>query len=476
MLIYCNPMKINTLYLPGFSHRLCGSRRGSGYASQLAGRSLTLDGLAFLVAKFIPMGVFARAGQRDRVFTPWITFCAFFGQVLQRGSSCRDAVRRVQAWYLSAGSKVSVDDATGGYCQARNRLAFEVIFAAFEHLVALCQSRIRAADLWQGRTVKVIDGCGLSMPDTASNRKDFAYAPSQREGCGFPTGQLIGLFSLATGHLTGYVSSSWNLGEIPLATRLLKWMRPGEILLADRGFSGWGLIALCQSKGIDVVMRLHHRRSSGVAQQLWRKPQRTPNWEKPLWDTLPNELKVRVVRIRIQTRGFRTECLDIVTTLLDEVRYPDTAIAELFRLRWQVEIDFRDIKTTLGLDVLRTLSVPMIEKEILLQCIAYNLVRLLMLEAARHHDVTPSRLSFKGTISTMRAFAALFATNPKQAAMAYENLLLALAADPVPYRPDRSEPRAVKRRPKNYPRLNRPRHEMVVSRFCRRKSTIAPLN
>jgi hypothetical protein len=165
-----------------------------------------------------------------------------------------------------------------------------------------------------------------------------------------------------------------------------------------------------------------------------------------------------------------------VTTLLDEAAYPDAALAELFRRRWQVELFFRDIKTTLGLDVLRTRSPEMVEKEILLQAIAYNLVRALMLEAARQHDAPPLRLSFKGTVGVLQAFAPLFNPATKGAAQRYEDLLFALAAAPVPSRPDRSEPRAVKRRPKSYQLLTRPRGVMCVSTYRIQKSPIRALN
>jgi hypothetical protein len=455
-------MNMSTLYLPGFSHRLCG-RRSRSAAGQLAGRAGKLDGLAALIARFVPASGFAKAGQRDRIYTPWITFCAFLGQVLQRGASCRDAVRRVQAWHLAAGTGANVDGSTGGYCQARERLPLSLLQAAFARLVRRCTARAREADLWQGRTVKLVDGCGLSMPDTAANREVFAYAGGQRPGCGFPTGQLVGLFSLATGHLVRFVVSSWKAHEAPLTRQLVGWVNRGEVLLADRAFSNWGLIGLFQRKGVDVVMRLHQARKTGTGRVLWHKPQRQGSWEKDLWAELPESLTLRVVRFRVEVPGFRTEEIAVVTTLLDESNYPDAAIAELFRRRWQVEVNFRDIKTTLGLDVLRTLTPAMIAKEIYLQAIAYNLVRLLMLEAARQHDVPPTRLSFKGTVSTLRAFAPLFACSGREALDRFETLLLALAADPVPLRPDRSEPRAVKRRPKNYQRLTRPRHLMIVS-------------
>ena len=468
-------MRSTTLYLTGFSNRLCG-RRAETQARELRSKAQRLDGLAAIVARFIPVGSFANpAGKRDRVFTPWVTFCAFLGQVLQRGSSCQEVVRRVQAMHLALGDD-GVDDATGGYCQARKRLSVDLLRSAFRHLAQWCATRVRQEDLWQGRVVKVMDGCGLSMPDTDENRAAYPYAGGQKPGCGFPTGQLLGLFNLCTGHLVKFVVTSWKLHEAPLARQLVGWVNRGEVLLADRAFSNWGLIALFQNKGVDVVMRLHQARKSGTGRVHWRKPQRQGPWERALWQELPESLALRVVRFRVKTPGFRTEQIALVTTLLDEVAYPDAALAELFRRRWQVELFLRDIKTTLGLDVLRTRTPAMIEKEILLQTIAYNLVRALMLAAAKQHDVPPARLSFKGTVGVLHAFAPRFGPATHGAAQRYAELLRALAAAPVPLRPERSEPRAVKRRPKSYQLLTKPRREMRVSDSRRQKLTISPLN
>lgn len=461
-------MRINTLYLPGFSHRLCG-RRANPAAMQLSQRALKLDGLASLVARFVRQDQFDRLGARKRTYTPWITFCAFLGQVLHRGASCRDAVRRVQAWYLAAGSKRAVDDATGGYCQARTRLPLEVLREAFERLRERLDQRASKPQRWQGRVVKVIDGGGMSMPDTLANRAVYPYAAGQKEGCGFPTAQMVGMFDLVSGHLVKFAIGSWKLGELSLARQLVGWVNKGEVLLGDRGFGNWPFISLLQRKGVDVVARMHHLRKTGTGRVCWPKPQRKKGWEKCLWDELPVKLDLRVVRFRVQTPGFRTDEIAVVTTLLDEEAYPDQAIEELYLRRWQVEVNFRDIKTTLGLDVLRTQTPEMIDKEVYLQAIAYNLVRMLMVEAARQHEVPVSRLSFQGTVSTLRAFAPLFATSSRAAKERFEELLLALAADRLPHRPDRSEPRAVKRRPKVYQLLTNPREQMRVSKSRRLK-------
>jgi hypothetical protein len=306
--VYYNPLKINTLYLPGFSHRLCG-RRAPSSAAALSSRALKLDGLAAVVARFVPVGLFADVGERDRTYPPWVTFCAFLGQVLQRGASCRDAVRRVQAWHLAAGSSHSVDDATGGYCQARARLPLTVLRQAFDKLVDLLDRRSPDQDLWMGHKVKVLDGGGISMPDTEANRKVYPYAGGQRKGCGSPTGQLVGLFSLATGHLVRYVISSWRISETPLARELIGWIHRGEVLLADRGFCNWFFISLLFRKGVDVVMRLHQARVAGTGRVSWAKPQCKPGWSKCLWRELPDELTVRIVRFRRGIKGVITYLL-----------------------------------------------------------------------------------------------------------------------------------------------------------------------
>ena len=455
-------MRINTLYLPGFSHRLCGRRATEPVAGLAAAR---LDGLASVVARFIPAAVFEGVGQRDRIFTPWVTFCAFLGQALQRGASCREAVRRVQAWCLAEG-RPAPDDNSAGYCQARARLPLDCLRAAHAKLDTWCATKAELADRWQGRSIKVIDGCGYSMPDTKANREVYPYAGGQQPGCGFPTAKLAGLFSLDTGHLVRFAYASWKTSEMRLARQLVGWMEPGEIVLADRGFCGWGLIALLQRKRVDVVMRLHQARADGLGPARWPRPQRPETWDRALWRELPDDLPVRLVRFRIATPGFRTEVVTLATTLLDETQYPDAALAALYRRRWLVEGYFRDLKTTLGLDILRTRSPALIEREILVQAIAYNLTRALMLAAARTHAVPLARLSFKGALTTLRHWIPLFAIGVGSTAVIrrrYAELLLALATDLLPLRPNRVEPRAVKRRPKVYQLMTKPRHLMRVS-------------
>lgn len=458
-------MRINTLYLPGFSHRLCGGRAARAVERMECER---LDGFSRMVSKFISRGLFAGQGRRDRVFTPWVTFCTFLAQVLQRDCACREAVNRVQAWRTARG-KAAPSLSTAGYCQARGRLDVGLLRKIHEVLVGRLEAKSGTQGLWQDRPVKLIDGCGYSMPDTEENRAVYPYAGGQKAGCGFPTGKLVGLFSLA-GHLVRFSHASWKTHEIGLARLLVGWMAPGDVVVADRGFCGWGLIALLQRKGVDVVARLHQCRPGRPGIQRWPKPQLPETWSRSLWRELPKELVVRVVRFRVEVPGFRTEEVALATSLLDEKAYPDAVLIELYRLRWLIEGNFRDIKTTLGLDVLRTRTPAMIEREILMQALAHNLVRAVMQDAAHAHDAPLGRISFKAALTGMRQWAPLLLdASASECERRYLELLAVLASDLLPLRPNRSEPRAVKRRPKVYQLLNKPRRAMRVSKSRRQK-------
>jgi hypothetical protein len=447
-----------TLYLPGFSHLLSGSRPK---AQQLARETNALDGLAALVGRFIPAELFEpKEGQRKRAYPPWVTFIAFLGQVLSRGSSCREAVRRVQAW-ATASRRTVPDDSSSGYCQARERLATDTLKAAHEELGKWFGKH--HGELWCGRSVKVIDGTSVSMPDTPENREKWTYAPHQKPGCGFPTARLVGMFCLMTGRLVRFALATLHDHELVLARQLIAWIEAGEVALVDRGFCGWGYIALLHRKNVDVVARLHAARPPKPGTKVWEKPQRGANgWNKSLWDELPEKLTVRVIRFRTAVPGFRTQQIVLVTTLLDEQAYPDEAIIGLYRRRWAVELCFRDIKTTLGMDVLRCQSPELVEKEIWMQAFGYNLVRALMLEASWTYSVPLDRLSFKGTVDTLRQWTPLFAPAIFAFIRARKELLRIIAADQVPDRPNRYEPRLRKRRPKQYPFLGAPRRKARV--------------
>ncbi|RRK01622.1 IS4 family transposase [Opitutaceae bacterium TAV3] len=463
-------MKIKMLYLPGFSHHLCGSRSRKA-AVTLSSSAGQLGGLSEVGGRFLSPDVLSTGhGCRERVFSARMTFWTFLSQVLDRSCSCREAVRRVQAWYSGRGLSVP-DGATGGYCQARQRLPLEVLRKAFASVGLWIKQRHRDAYLWLGHRVKVIDGTGMSMPGHRAKSAAMALCRGAETGMrlsGRPTGRPVLPGNGPTGQICAQPMEKPH--EISLARQLVGWVHKGEVLLADRGFCGWGLIALFARKGVPVVFRLHQARKDKPGISQWKKPQRPQTWERCLWNELPCELVVRIVHFQVEVPGFRTRRIALATTLLDTARYPDNELAALYMRRWRIELFFKDIKITLGLDILRCLTPQMVEKEIWMQAIAYNMVRALMLETAITHDVDIERLSFKGTIDTLRSWLPLLLpAKPRKNRLLIHQITLRIASDQVPFRPCRVEPRAKKRRPKNFQFMTKPRHFMIVSASRRKK-------
>ena len=428
----------------------------------------SLGGLATLFGGyFTGLLVPARqgAGSRQRELPRVTVFWAFLGQVLLRGASCRWALTRVQADAVGRGQQPP-GDSTGAYCQARSALPLAWLQALFAALSRWFEPR--SPGQWRGRTVRLIDGTGFSMPDTAPNRRRWPYAGGQKRGCGFPTGKLVGLFCLHTGRMLAFAQGAWKAHDLSLARQLLGMLRASEVLVADRAYCGWLFLVQLLGQKVDFVIRLHQARTVRSSryrswQETWKKPQRPRGQSARAWKKQPEELTVRLVRFQVPVRGFRTRSVIVVTSLLDEKAFPDSALAELYGLRWQIELHYRQIKTNLSLDVLRGLSPQMIERELWMHALAYNLVRALLLETARAHAVPVERLSFKGALDALQAWAERALASRRHRRHARRTLLARLATDQVPLRPGRHEPRARKRRPKDYQLLNRPRHLMRIS-------------
>ena len=282
------------------------------------------------------------------------------------------------------------------------------------------------------------------------------------------------MFSLATGTLLDYAKGNKHQHELSLLHRLLDQFKPGDLALADRGFNCYTLLALLWTKNVPGLFRLHHARSgdlrkgkrSGKNDRLvvWKKPK---NWERrsylslALWNSIEPELPVRILRYSLCRAGYRTRSLTLATTLVDAQLYPAEQLALLYASRWQIELWFRDIKTSMGMEVLRCQSPKMIHKELEMFFIAYNLIRCLMIQASQEYAVDVQRLSFKGTVDSVRQFSVAIAQarSGKKQKELIDRLLQIIAADLVPDRPGRREPRAVKRRPKPYPLLNKHRRQ-----------------
>ena len=416
----------------------------------------------------------AGINSRERTFTAQVTFWAFVAQILSPGSSCREIVRRVEAWWRqTARGRVRLSASSSAYCQARARLDVDALALVNGQLCWSLEANVLGEERWLGgRAVKIVDGTGLSMPDTAANQALWPQPCSQQPSLGFPMMKLVGLFSLSSGALLETATGNLHVHESLLFRQLWPKLKKGDVVLADRGFCSYAALASLQQRGIDSVMRLHQMRradfrtgqSLGPEDRLliWTKPaQRTEAWSVEEFAALPQTLTLRMIRLRVSAKGFRTHAVVLVTTLLDPQACPADELRELYGERWNVELHFHQIKTLLAMDVLRCKSPELIEREVAMHRIAYNLVRSLMQRSAHLHHVPLGRISFKGSLDTLRHWSAAIAAageTPRKQDLLIAQMLSALARDLVPERPERSEPRAKKRRSKNYQLLTRPRH------------------
>ena len=435
-------------------------------------RQQSLCHLELLLAPFLPPGLLCQADEgansRERVFSVRRTFFGFLYQVLKPDTSCREIVRQIQALFAlhDAGQ---VDENTSAYCQARRRLPLDTLCRL---RVGVAAAGDKMAQCWHGLWPKVIDGTTVSAPDTPKNQRAYPQSRSQKPGCGFPLIRLLGIFSLSTGVLLDYAKANKHQPELRLLWKLLDCFKLGDLAVADRGFCSYVLIALLLLRGVQSLFRLHQARPADLRRGkrlgkndrlfTWLKPPQKPRWlPRSWWKKIPAELTVRVLRFKIRSPGYRPESVTLVTTLLDPQQYPAEEIAQLYLRRWKIELWFRDIKTSMGLEVLRCKSPKMLHKELEMFFIAYNLLRCLMVQASAINDMQLDRMSFKGTVDSVRQFSLAIAqarSKKKQQQLIIE-LLEVIARDEVPDRPDRREPRAVKRRPKAFRLLNQPRHQ-----------------
>jgi hypothetical protein len=459
---------MHTPFFPQFRPRLAALGRR---VKQLHQQSLCH--LELLLAPFLPPGLLAQADEglnsRERVYSLRRTFFGFLYQVLKPDTSCREIVRQIQALFgLHDGGPV--DENTSAYCQARKRLPLGTLGRVRVGVAAAGETMAKP---WYGLWPKLIDGTTTSAPDTSANQRAYPQSRSQKPGCGFPLIRLVGVFSLTTGVLLDYAKGNKHQHELRLLWKQRDHFKPGDLAVADRGFCSYVWLAWLLLRGVASLFRLHQRRPTDLRQGrrlgkndrlfTWSKPLQKPRWlPQSWWKKIAAKLTVRVIRFQLYSPGYRPTSVTLVTTLLDPLKYPAQEIAQLYARRWKIELWFRDIKTSMGMEVLRCKSPNMLHKELEMFFIAYNLIRCLIVAAGATNDVSLDRMSFKGTVDSVRQFSLAIAqarSKKKQNQLIVE-LLEVIARDEVPDRPDRLEPRAVKRRPKAYQLLNRPRHVM----------------
>jgi hypothetical protein len=464
---------MNTPFFPSWRPRLAALGRRTTRSL----RQSTLAQLQQHLRELLPAPLLSAQDEgpnsRDRVFSLRLTFECFVWQMLKPKTSCREVVRQVQA-LLRLHHRAPVDEGDSAYIQARQRLPRERLEKALKATAQVADQRAGGGGQLARRPVKVVDGSTTQLPDTAKNQKRYPQPSSQKPGCGFPVLRFVALMSLSSGAILQVACASLRSHDLRLFHRLWEFLKTGDIVLGDRAFGEYTTLAQLPRRGVDVVARLHHQRkidfrkgkrlAKGDSLFVWAKGcMQSRILSAKQWRLMPAQMTVRIIRFAAQIRGFRNRRITLVTTLLDPERYPAHQIIALYARRWRLELSLRDLKTTLGLEMLRCKSPAMAEKELLAYCLAHNLVRGLMAEAVARHQVDLERVSFKGALDALRQYSAAIgqARSGKMRRQLWEDLLLNLARDLVPRRPDRREPRAVKRRPKAYPLLNRPRRQFV---------------
>nr|WP_230966703.1 IS4 family transposase [Nostoc commune] len=408
---------------------------------------------------------------KKRLFDPLITLWAFLSQVLDTDKTCHNAVSKIIAHLAESEVEVPSTD-TSAYCQARARLPEKLLEKLFNYSAHNLEERVTQEHLWCGRNVKVIDGSTVSMPDTVENQKEYPQPSTQKAGCGFPIAKIGVVFSLATGAAIALCIDVLNTHDIKLARRLYSFLKPNDVLLGDRAFCAYADMVAITKLGCDVVFRKHQSRTTTIRKGkivgdcdklvTWYKPKRCPQGlSKDEFLALPSAITVREIYYYIAIPGFRTQRVSLITTLLDKATYSTLEIVGLYGKRWDVELNLRHIKTTLGMDILRCKTPSMIRKEIHVYLLAYNLLRSLMWSAGTTYNTPPNRLSLQGTRHHLLNFIPKLETAHSQKRFSlYRSLLKIIVHKVVPDRPGRSEPRVTKRRPKAYPRLTKPRHEL----------------
>lgn len=405
----------------------------------------------------------------EPVYNALVTTWVFLTQVMSADPCCRAAVARLVAHRCHHGQSPCSSN-TGGYCQARQRLPEGLVADLVRATGGALEAQAQPSWRWKDRSVLVYDGSTVSMPDTPENQQAYPQPRSQAPGIGFPLARIGVLFSLAAGAVVDLAICPFRgKGHSELGLLRQVWHRlvQGSLLLADRYMCSWFEMASLSARDVHVVCRLHHQRRvnwrKGHDQQVrWPKP-RQPDWmDAATYAALPEELTVRVVRLEVKRRGFRTQRIELATTLLDEQQFTRDELAELYAARWHAELDLRSLKSVMQMDVLRGKTPDMVRKEIWMHLLAYNLVRTVMAQAAITYDVNPRQISFKGTLQTLEAFrAGLVDASHSGLPSLIEDVLHAIVTHRVGQRPNRYEPRARKRRPKPYPLLQ---HRRTIAR------------
>lgn len=488
----------HTPFIPAL-RRTLGPMRSRMRAARSVLTEATVSGIESRLASALSPEVLHKpaGGQhcRERIYSLHRVFWCWIWQMLQGYTSCREVVRQVQSLFMLHGRR-RVDEGTAAYCRARARVpetVLEQALAATDHRARRLAPR---RTLLCGRTLKVVDGSALRAPDTKANRAVFPPSKNQFGKPAFALVKMVVLFALESGTILARAAGSLLQSELRLLMDLHAAIDRDDVIIGDRFYGCYVVAAWLRQRSADLLARVpvrarrvdfrktRRRLGPNDAIFVWRRPgNRSPLLTPAQWGQLPAELEVRMIRVPVVSRGYRTEWITLVTTLLDAKLFPASEIVEAYGRRWRLEMTIDDLKTTLGMEMLRGQTPEMLKREVLVFLVAHNFIRWVMVQAAKHGHTDITCISFKGTMDALRQFSIALSrcagkgcrrTRP---AALWKKLLETLVADQVPLRPGRQEPRAIKK-PNKYPPLNRPRAQYRgrLSRNARRRKANAKLN
>lgn len=464
--------------MPSVTHRL---HQSSGGFRRITEAFLSQPGLPFasvLSAERIGR-MFARHGNLfgGTIYSTATIVWSFLSQVLRDGkeASCRAAVARIAVHQQQTGGAVPTSD-TGDYCRARAKLSEDALCDLTTEVGGEAEQQAKDEWLWKGRHAKLVDGFTFTMPDTPENQAAYPQHTAQKPGLGFPIARCVAILSLATACTLALAQGPYSgkeTGETALLRSLLESVSEGDLLVLDRYYCSFLMIALLGGRNVDVCTRLHQRRRADFRKGrrlgpddhliVWTKPSR-PEWmDEATYAAIPNTMTLREVRFCVVEPGRRTQVLTVVTTLLDADAYTRQDIAELYGFRWNSELDIRSIKQGLNLAHVRCKSPEMVRRELWMTILGYNLIRTTAAAAAMLHDKQPRHISFASTCEYVLASWSLFSTASLPAAALFSHcqaMLKRIAECKVADRPGRIEPRELKRRRHGYKLMQEPREKL----------------
>ncbi|MET3870572.1 IS4 family transposase [Puniceicoccus vermicola] len=466
-------MQQNNLFLPGF-HRAFGRSPKSALKRLEDSRNSIMKGLPgqlpYVFEEALPLeSIPKRSKERDRGFSSAVTVWHMISQGMGSGT-LRAGLVEINATLRSMG-KEKLSSKTGGLCQARQRLPESTVCAVHERVLSSIDLEVQREG---GRTL-FVDGTGFQLCDTHENQLEYPQPTNQKPGCGFPVMQQVALIDAHSGAVVDSIDSTWRQHEGGMfQIGPLESVRPDDTLVADTAYCSFWNFALIRSRRAHGIMELHQARkrkfpkAKDEYRTLWSKPklsQCPEHIDDAQWQELPQEIEVRYIRSRFERKGFRPVVKVIATTDLET---PPETIQAQYTSRWDIELCFRDIKITMGLDFIRAKSASMARKLYGFGLIAHNLIRWQMLRACR--GASPRQISFTGAREALRRCCELFRTRTYVGKVRLQTAIEELIHDEkLPLRPGRHQPRVKKRRPKKFQLMTKPRHQMVVSPSRRKK-------